>query len=74
MTLHPERVGRAKLDLAPVGVQDQPSEGLVKIRCWPEQAAVREPVESLNDHALILKYASNYLDYTAIYLREASGS
>src|SRR5947209_3551634 len=26
------------------------------------------------DRALILKYAQNYLDYTAIYLREASGS
>jgi carbonic anhydrase/acetyltransferase-like protein (isoleucine patch superfamily) len=26
------------------------------------------------DRALILKYASNYLDYTAIYLRETSGS
>jgi carbonic anhydrase/acetyltransferase-like protein (isoleucine patch superfamily) len=26
------------------------------------------------DRAMILKYAQNYLDYTAIYLREASGS
>jgi len=26
------------------------------------------------DRALILKYAQNYLDYTAIYLRETSGS
>ena len=26
------------------------------------------------DRALILKYATNYLDYTAIYLREAVGS
>src|ERR1700740_463869 len=26
------------------------------------------------DRALVLKYAQNYLDYTAIYLRETSGS
>src|SRR5260370_6897713 len=26
------------------------------------------------DRALILKYASNYLDYTAIYFKRASGS
>jgi hypothetical protein len=26
------------------------------------------------DRTLILKYAQNYLDYTAIYLRETAGS